>query len=439
MFLNENTKNFLSILASLADRENQQIHLVGGTLRDSLSGENPADYDFTALDAPRLAKLFAQNTQRPLVRLDDTPGRETFRVVIDKTLYFDFSRQQGNNLMEDLMRRDFTFNAMAIKLKDFLEGNNNIIDPHHGIEDLRNRIVRVLPGKIFADDPLRMVRAFRFASTLNFTIDEGTLAKITGHKSQLARVASERVYYELSLFLSSKEVYPHLVLMDESGLLVELFPELSAMPLKPSWQKTLSTFKSLESLDTLPKPICDIAESLDVKKRALTKLAAILSCLPEVASTLKRLRASNAEISFIENTINGKNTALTDIEAFNHGQDALVYRFIKHCGKELIPALLLGMASNYALINLSQTPSNLFTEAVLKVYDFYLCRYLPAQNQSALLNGDDLINHFKIAPSPQFKNILDQIEENRVLGNISTRKEAEALAKKLIDNNLDNK
>jgi tRNA nucleotidyltransferase/poly(A) polymerase len=435
MKIKDNCKDFLDILASLAKRENQQIYIVGGALRDSLTGKSSADYDFTSRDAPRLAKQFAHYSKLPLVRLDDTPGRETFRVVIDKTLYFDFSRQQGNTLAEDLMRRDFTFNAMAITLKDFLEGNNNIIDPHHGINDLRNRIVRVLPGDIFADDPLRMVRAFRFASTLNFTIEKETLEKITKYKSQLSRIASERIYYELSLFLSSRETYPHLILMDKSGLLVELFPELSTMILKPDWKNTLSAFKFIESMDALPNPIGDMAKSLDDKVHSLIKLATILFCLPDVTFILKRLRASNAEISFIENTIRGANNAFINIDTFNQCQEAGVYRFVKQCGSELIPALLLALASYYAKNNLAQLSSNLFTDAVLKVYDFYLYRYLPAQTQSALLNGDDLINHFKIAPSPIFKLILDQIEESRVLGTIKNRKEAEELAKRLIDNN----
>lgn len=431
----DKARHFLNILSSLADHENQLLYLVGGTVRDFILGKVSTDYDFTCLEAPELAKLFAKKTQRPLVPLDSTSGRETFRVVVDTNLYFDFSRLQGNTLDDDLRRRDFTFNAMAISLRDFLYGNINVFDPHRGKDDLRGRTIRVLPGKIFSDDPLRMVRAFRFASTLGFAIEPETLARISECRTEIEHIAPERVYYELTLFLSSREVHQHLMLMEETGLLVELLPELSFMTSKGGWQKTLATFKWLESLDSLPKPIGDMAQSLNDKDRTLTKLAALLSSLPDVTGILKRLRASNADISFIENTLRGLNDALAITEYFNHMQEAEVYRFIKKCGNELTPVLLLALASNHAINNLNQSASNPFTEAVLKVYDFYICRYLPAKNQPALLNGDDLIDHFKMAPSPQFKRILDQIEENRVLGMISTRKEAEILAKKLINNN----
>lgn len=431
-------KENLIALASIADRENQQVYLVGGTLRDFMLGKTSADYDFTGVDAPTLAKVFARETKYPLVPLDNTPGRETFRVVVEKNLYFDFSRLQGKTLDEDLSRRDFTFNAMAISLKEFLAGSRAIIDPHRGVDDLRDRIIRVLPGDIFYDDPLRMVRAFRFASTLDFSIEAATLAKISECKDQLERVAFERINYELFLLLRSSNACSHIILMDKIGLLGQIFPELSIMTSNPdgmiAWRQSLQAFQFIETLDNSQDVIRKLVESLGEKESSLLKMASILHRLPDAIPALKRLRTSNSEISFIENAIKGQLKTLAEFETFSQNNESAIYRFVRQCGNELIPALILALGAYCARNHLCATPANPFAGAVLKVYDFYVNRYLPAQKRPAFLNGDDLINQFKIAPSPRFQTILDQVEESRVLGIIKTRKEAEAFARNLIDN-----
>lgn len=429
-------KTYLHELKKLAEPADNELYIVGGTIRDLLLGKISADYDFTCRNAPYLASLFAEQIKRPLVPLDATPGRETFRVVIQKQTYFDFSQMQGNSIEEDLSRRDFTFNAMAIHLRDFLAGNRTVLDLHHGIEDLRNRIVRVLPGPIFSDDPLRMLRAFRFASTLKLTIENTTLEKISEFKSQLARVAPERIYYELSLFLKTKNTYPLLVSMDQTGFLNCLLPEITVQrdAEQSSWQQALQTCQILDTLATTPsEPLYKLAQLLENDDWSLLKLAALIHRLKDAASIMKRLRASNAEVAFVDRAIAHHEETLSGIESFAGKQydEARIYRFTKQGGKELIPALLLATASHCSRGN--EPLSNPFAQSVLKVYDFYSHRYLPAQGQPPLLSGDDLIKQFKLPPSPLFKTILDQVEEHRVLGIIKTRQEAEALAKTLID------
>ena len=100
--------------------------------------------------------------------LDKTPGRNTARVILDQNQHLDFTDLQGRNIEEDLSQRDFTINAMSLPLSEFLSGKMGIIDPYKGQEDFSNKKIRVLQGPIFSSDPLRMLRAFRFAATLEF-------------------------------------------------------------------------------------------------------------------------------------------------------------------------------------------------------------------------------------------------------------------------------
>ncbi|MBT7272892.1 MAG: CCA tRNA nucleotidyltransferase, partial [Nitrospina sp.] len=164
-----------------------ELYIVGGTLRDLILGRQYSDFDFSVKGASILAKQYAHATKSALVPLDTTPGRETFRVVIKKDLYFDFSELQGNSIEVDLSRRDFSINALAISLPDFIKGTEKYIDPHNGQKDILNKVIRVLPGSAFSKDPLRMLRAFRFMSILEFKIESSTLKKIKTLHSKINR------------------------------------------------------------------------------------------------------------------------------------------------------------------------------------------------------------------------------------------------------------
>ena len=165
----------------LARQLEYPVYLVGGTVRDHLLGKPCSDYDLTAVNAPEIARAWSQQSKMTRVPLDETPGHETYRVVLQPNLYFDFTTLQDHTIENDLSQRDFTINAMAISLPDFIEGKEVLIDPFNGQADLENKIVRVVQEQRFEDDPLRLIRAFRFASTLEFNIEPQTLQQIKTH------------------------------------------------------------------------------------------------------------------------------------------------------------------------------------------------------------------------------------------------------------------
>ena len=190
----------LRSLLRLSKACSSDVYVVGGTLRDRLLKKKCSDFDFAVRGAPTLARQLSLATKSPLVPLDTTPGRETFRVVIRENLYFDFSELQGDSIESDLNQRDFTFNAMAVPLSSFIKGTESFIDPHNGKTDIKSRIIRALPGPVFSNDPLRMLRAFRFMSILKFQIEENTFEIIKDLGEKINQAAPERIYNELSLY-----------------------------------------------------------------------------------------------------------------------------------------------------------------------------------------------------------------------------------------------
>ena len=158
-------------LLRLSKSHSPDLFVVGGPLRDRLLKRKCTDFDFSTHGASIMARKYARDTKSPLVTLDTTPGRETFRVVIKSNFYFDFSELQGDSIESDLNQRDFTFNAMAVTLKSFVKGTKNFIDPHNGKDDIKNKVIRMLHTSALSNDPLRMLRAFRFMSATGFKIE----------------------------------------------------------------------------------------------------------------------------------------------------------------------------------------------------------------------------------------------------------------------------
>jgi poly(A) polymerase len=122
----------LQNILQLGKSHQSKLYIVGGTLRDLILGRQCSDFDFAVRSASTLAKEYAHDTKSALVPLDTTPGRETFRVVIKKNIHFDFSELQGESIETDLSQRDFTINAMAISLQNFIGGSTDFIDPYSG-------------------------------------------------------------------------------------------------------------------------------------------------------------------------------------------------------------------------------------------------------------------------------------------------------------------
>lgn len=447
-------ENILKDLQTLSAREGFDVYLVGGSVRDCFLARPCCDLDLTTHDAPRLARLFAASVKKRVVPLDDTPGRETFRVPVGKNFYLDFSEMQGNRIEHDLSVRDFTINAMAMPIVNLLAGQRQAIDPHGGVNDLKSKTIRALPGPVLDADPLRAIRAFRFAATLGFDIENGTFKRIVASRAGLQRIAVERISHELLLLLGAPGASPVIRLMQQAGIWEQAIPEIRELNNttdpdsgKTLWQESIETCEYLEYFVSRPEKLFPeyfprIDEHIAERQHALLKFAALLHRVKaedtktSIAGTvLKRMRFSKVDGRFIDKVITTQKAALTFALRFSGSQDndaSRIYALVKKAGGELIPALLLAAAIHTARAKKRLRNGDKFMQAINALSGFLFERYLPAQVSPVLLTGDDLAHRLKLPPSPLFKIILDHVEKARVLGAVKTRKEAEAMARNLI-------
>ncbi len=225
-------KDVLFILNKL--RENGfEAYIVGGCVRDKLLSIEPHDYDITTSAKPNEIKNVFSDCKTILV------GEEfgTVGILLNKVLYeVTTFRIDGNyinnrkpekvifsdNLKEDLKRRDFTINAMAMDI------DGKLYDPFLGKKDLQDKIIRAVgdPNERIKEDALRMMRAIRFAGRFDFYIEENLFDAIGQNASLLKKIAPERIFDEFSKMITSEKPSYYLLLLEESGILDVIFPEL---------------------------------------------------------------------------------------------------------------------------------------------------------------------------------------------------------------------
>jgi len=237
----------ISNTAKAASRLKMEAFVVGGFVRDKILNRPCMDIDIVCLgDANELAsELSNQYASQPKVSWFKNYGTAHVRigeydvefVGARKESYLQHSRNpivEAGTLQDDQERRDFTINALAFSVDSLqLTVNSqlstvNLIDPFNGMGDLKNKIIRtpLSPEKTFSDDPLRMMRAIRFASQLNFSIDSNTLLGIHDSADRISIISQERITDELNKILMSDKPSIGLDLLYTSGLLKLIFPAL---------------------------------------------------------------------------------------------------------------------------------------------------------------------------------------------------------------------
>lgn len=203
------------------------VHLVGGSVRDVLLDLPLRDHDFTtprdAVDLARRAAAACGGTFVPL-----KAARGMARVVLGGE-HVDVADYQAPSLQADLRGRDLTINALAIDLESIADGEPVLVDVCGGVDDLCAGRLRCPSPAVLDDDPLRLLRVARFACTLGFEVDRETVAALAPRGPLLAGVAVERVRDELFRILESARAYEGLMLLEASGLLGAVLPELAPM------------------------------------------------------------------------------------------------------------------------------------------------------------------------------------------------------------------
>ncbi|MBO9572768.1 MAG: HD domain-containing protein [Chitinophagaceae bacterium] len=226
-------------IAHAAQELNMPCYIIGGFVRDKIIGRNTKDADIVCVgDGIDLAHAVAQRFNPvPKVSYFKTFGTAQLRIEeweiefvgARKESYGYHSRNpevKPGTLEDDQLRRDFTINALAVSLNK--EDYGKIVDPFNGLSDLEYKIIKTPldPSRTFSDDPLRMMRAIRFASQLHFQIDDHTFQGIKNNIERIKIISQERITEELNKILLSKKPSVGLDLLYQSGLLHIIFPKL---------------------------------------------------------------------------------------------------------------------------------------------------------------------------------------------------------------------
>lgn len=235
--------SIFSVISEAANQLNQEVYVIGGYVRDFiLDREKPKDIDIVTVgNGIELAlKVSELLSTKPKVQVFKTYGTAMLRykdielefVGARKESYTKDSRNPNvkpGTLEDDQNRRDFTINALAISLNKTNYGA--LLDPFDGMLDLQKKIIRTPldPDVTYSDDPLRMLRAIRFASQLNFSIEKDSLDAISKNHQRIHIISKERIVDELHKILASPKPSKGFLLLEQSGLLEILIPELIAL------------------------------------------------------------------------------------------------------------------------------------------------------------------------------------------------------------------
>ena len=450
------------------------VYLSGGTVRDLLLAKIPRDIDLTVAS-------HAKGWAAKLVELEGatyvTLGREEDAVrVVWKGRDYDFTsfREGAESIEEELTKRDITVNSMAVCLDDLLNKESaadvelQVIDPVGGVADLEQKVIRLTSAQSITNDPLRMLRVFRFAATLDCKIDPDTFSRVIRQKDLITKPAAERVAYELDLIMRSNRAHATLCDLARSGLLFELVHELEAgkgMEQPAShhldvFNHSLAAVKCMEKVQESPREYFPeysgvMSEYMaDERKNVQLRWAALLHDLGKPSTVTidedrggritfynhdlagaklvetigRRLKWSVADISAVSNLVGWhmRPFHLCNVQRKEDLSLKACLRLVKKAGQELPGLFMLSMADALAGKG-EERPEQVENEVAAlfaRMVEVQRDHVEPVRSGPPLLTGQDLIDELELEPGPIFRKILDCVEEAHMERKVMTREEA---------------
>lgn len=464
-------------LAEVHQKRPGALYLTGGTVRDLLLKQVPEDIDLTVEhEAKGWAQVFSQvtgGTYIPLGRDEDAAR------VVCHGMSVDFSsfRDGAKTIEQELQLRDITINSMAVQLDGLLDKDPPhffpVGDPAGGEQDLADKRIRMTFRQGFARDPLRLLRVYRFAAVLGFSVEAETEAMITTQGDLIHKVSCERIHHELDLIMGSGRAASAFAQMADCGLLWEILPELrGGVGMAQPASHHLDVFShSQEALAQMERLVRQPDHGFSVHEkefdqylqqgnnRLLLMWAALLHDLGKPVTHAIDENRDN-RITFYNHDQVGAHLVkqiagrhrwskqLTEQVALliaNHmrpfhllnaaktGEVSVkaCVRLIKTIGPDLPGLFLLAMADARAGKG-EQQPQDIEMElgALLsRVLSVQKERVEPVLEAPRLLTGRDLINELDLKPGPLFKEILQKVQDAQMEQQIFTREEAFEIAR----------
>ncbi|WP_432632914.1 HD domain-containing protein [Brachyspira sp.] len=417
-------------IARILNTEGFQCFLVGGAVRDSIMGFTPKEYDITTNAKP-------EDVQRIFKYTIPTGIKHGTILVILDDMHVEITtfRSDGNysdgrhpdkveytaSIEDDLPRRDLTINAMAYNILD-----GTLIDMFDGMKDIKNKIIRSVgnPYERFTEDGLRIMRAIRFATRLNFNIEKETFDAICHSTGMLTSIAYERIREEFNGILISDNPFRGIELLRKTGILALIMPELmqgfgvaqNRFHKYDVYYHILHTIQAVEPLETeeltllvrLAALFHDIAKPMVQKK--VSKQEEPVYYNHEVVGAnvakkvMRRLKYSNAEIDFV--------TLLVRQHMFYYQDewtDGAVRRFMKAVGIENIkPLLKLREADRLGSGNRKDKESKAIPKLLARI-DKIIEEENAITVKDLKINGNDLMKEFNLKPGPIVGKILNYL------------------------------
>ena len=413
-----------------------QAYLVGGSVRDLLLGAKPKDFDVSTDARPeRIIDLFPQSGQVGahfgVVLVRDAGSQVEVATFRSDHEYADGRRPASvhfeNDPREDVLRRDFTINGLMMEA-----ATGNVLDYVGGRADLERRLVRAIgdPGARFQEDHLRLLRAIRFAARLGFEIDSATFEAMARHHALILKVAAERVREELTRILTEGGARRGFELLDASGMLADLLPEVAAMkgvgqppefhPEGDVWRHTLLLLAGLDH----PTPTLAWGALLhDVGKPPTFRVAERIRFDGHVEEGVKLAHG-------ILNRLRFSRDGMEQVEALiaNHMRFKDAHRMKESTLKRFLR--LPGFGEHLELHRLDCLAGN----RNLENYDLVQRKLeeLPEEQlkPTPLVTGADLIAA-GYQPGPRFAEMLAAVEDAQLEGRVRSRAEAMAMVREM--------
>lgn len=438
-------------------------YLVGGTIRDFLMGKTSFDRDIAIKNAEDFAKNLAEKLDATFIVLDEE--NKIYRLVLkDKINYLDISELCGNTIEEDLQRRDFTINAIAYDL-----AKEQIIDIVGGQDDLKNKVLRQIKDKNFEDDPLRVLRAFRFLAVTGFDMAEELKVAIEKYKTLLNKPAKERVMYELMKLFGGDFASKTLLEMDKFGVLEEFFPQVKEMKkVPPNTHHHLDLFnhvvESVRNVEELyknsSKEIQEHLEKVDFGGFARInhlKLATFLHDIGKYSTwtieesgrhrfikhddvgakmckpLLQDLKFSKKQIEYVSFMI--KNHIYpSNVLAAPDLNEKVMMRYLRKMENDVIDNIMLAKADRLSALGEDITDEivkeNL--DGLDKLLNYYLEKRDTMKPLPKLLDGNEIMKLKGIKPSPLLGEIVNALNEAQLNGDVVSKDDAVCFVKNYI-------
>ena len=422
---------FIADLLDKFAKADYEIYIVGGAVRDVLTGREVDDWDFTTNATPEeILKIFPDGfygNTFGTVGISHPSSPNPYEITTFRTEqgYSDFRRPDkvtwGKTIKEDLKRRDFTINAMALKR---IKGEEfEIIDLYEGQKDLEEKLIRAVgdANERFSEDALRMMRAIRIASELGFKIEEETFTAIVKNAPLINKIAKERVKEELFKIFASPDPHHGMVLFKDSGLLEQILPEMykafgvdqkapGRHHIYDVGTHCLLSLKNCKSQDPLVRFatfIHDIGKPTTYKKEgAMITFYNHEYVGAKIAEDIAdRLKFSSKEkqkfillVRWHQFTVDEKQT------------DSAVRRFIRNVGLENVEDMLTLRIADRLGGGATETSWRLeeFKERLVEV------QKEPFAVKDLKIDGNDVMKKLKIKPGPKVGEILNTLFEEVV-------------------------